>query len=145
MTNLAQVKLTGGSSYHDLYEEYGVMLVKGAYEELVQPPAMKDYIKNESRLENGTRYTFPTPRRKAREFSIQFAIEASGYQQYITRYNNFIAKISGGTFLLKVPFLGLIFKLVYLDCEKNRGYDWKHATFTLKLAEPNPADREEIT
>ena len=143
MIELPKIKIGSNGTYIDLYSTYGVRFLKGAYLEFLRIPQVKEYITNESRLENGTRYlNADMCRVKAKEISVKISIEASSYGQMMTRYNQFIELLKSGEVHLNIPFLGFVFKLVYKDCKPIATYNWKCTTFTLEMIEPNPTDRQ---
>lgn len=140
------IKLFSSSTYDDLLDDYGIRLVRGAYEALLAPSGMKDYVVNQSRLENGTRYT-ATQYNKYQERTVSFSVVLEGmdYDDYLAKFESFLILLSSGMVYLRVPRLKRVFKLVYTKCGNFRFYSLNKATFTLEFKEPNPADRQTIT
>ncbi len=139
------IKLLDEVQYKDLFLTYGIRLVKGAYDELIKFPPMKDYVKNDNRLENGVQYIAKPKYAKFNEkrFSVTFVLEASSEQQFYSRYEAFLEMVSQGTFCLKIPKLGKVFRLVYTNCQRLKVYSRFMSTFTLDLIEPDPTNRDE--
>lgn len=133
------------TKYRDLYETYGVTLTRGWREALLKPAAVKDYSKNDSRLEDGIRIIAKKKyaKKKERDIQLPFILEAESETQYLANYEKFLNDIAySGMIYLKVPVMNKVFKLVYTDCQKFGDFGLEKGNFTLKLTEPNPADRD---
>ena len=148
MEKQAFIKLASDpeSAYIDI-DTYGITLIRGWREALLTPPAVKEYITNESRLQDGVSVIAkPEYAKKAkREISLSFYLEGQDETDYLQKYEAFLNKIAyKGEFYLKVPCLGRVFKLVYSQCSQYGDYGLKRSKFTLKLTEYNPNDRPEI-
>ena len=133
------------TKYRDLYEIYGVTLTRGWREALLKPAAVKDYSKNDSRLEDGIRIIAKKEyaKKKERDIQLSFILEAESETQYLANYEKFLNDIAySGMIYLKVPVMNKVFKVVYTDCQKFGNFGLKKGNFTLKLTEPNPADRD---
>lgn len=139
-------------AYIDLYEQYGVRLAKGAFEEFLLPAAAKEYVTNESRIKDGVQY-FANNKVKEKDISIKIIIESRPASSmpteeeyiecYFSQLEGFLDKLST-PFCLKIPVLKRVYKLVYKNCSDFRRYQWKRGTFTLSLTECNPRDRERL-
>ena len=145
MKNSAFIKLAeeADSQYVDIYTQYGVSFIKGAYLQLLKRSASKSYVENDSSLDNGVQMVAKQRYGKyqKKSVSVQFLLEASDRQQYVSRVEGFIDKISQGLFCLKIPSLYRVFRLVYTDIKIKQEFRNNHATFTLEMVEPNPMDR----
>lgn len=133
------------TKYRDLYETYGVTLTRGWREALLKPAAVKDYSKNDSRLEDGIRIIAKKEyaKKKERDIQLSFLLEGESETQYLANYEKFLNDIAySGMIYLKVPVMNKVFKLVYTDCQKFGDFGLEKGNFTLKLTEPNPADRD---
>lgn len=133
------------TKYRDLYEIYGVTLTRGWREALLKPAAVKDYSKNDSRLEDGIRIIAKKEyaKKKERDIQLSFILEAESETQYLANYEKFLNDIAySGMIYLKVPVMNKVFKVVYTDCQKFGDFGLEKGNFTLKLTEPNPADRD---
>lgn len=148
MKGSAFIKLKGeaDTAYIDIYDTYGVSFFKGSYIKLLNTSKAKDYIKNESRIEHGTRYLTGSAyqKRSERDVSLDILLEADTMADFVSRFETFMDKISSGMIYLKIPSRYRVFKLVYSDILPKQEYRNKRATFTLKLTEPNPKDRDII-
>lgn len=130
----------------DMYATWGAMLAKGAYEALLKPAPNKALIQNKSRLEHGKVIIVNSDVCKTDERDITISIWICGSSQsdYLTKYKAFVDEISSGLIFLKVPDLGTIFKLTYLNCSSYGDYGLTKGKLTLKLNEANVKDREQI-
>ena len=148
MKNSAFVKLAGedNTSYVDIYTEYGVSFIKGAYLQLLKRPASKGYVTNDSVLANGVQVLAKPKYAKygSKNVSVKILLEAGSRQQYIDRLERFMAKISQGLFCLKIPSYHRVFRLVYTDIKISQEFRNYRATFTLEMTDPNVDNRETI-
>lgn len=149
MKNSAFIKLSSesDSAYVDIFTSYGVSFVKGSYLKLLNTARAKDYVTNNSRLQNGTQYLASAINSKVSEKSVtlELLLEASSSSDFSTKYEGFTSKITQGLFYLKIPSKSRVFKLVYSNITPKQEYRNFKATFTLELIEPNPKDRITLT
>ena len=149
-----QIKLYGESSFKNLWSVYHLRFVKGAYQELVATSPMKDYVKNESALEDGVRYSLPVNGAKMSEkanFPVPILIDvreqtASGTTkktQAIAAAESFIFDLAQGPFELKIPALNSVFRLVFEQAGQINAFIEGVVVVTLRLTEPNPLNRDE--
>lgn len=134
-------------AYTDL-GTFNVTLTRGWREALLKPVAVKDYSKNDSRLEHGIRMVAKSKyaKKQERDVQISFLLEGTTEADYLDKYEKFLNKLAySGEILFKVPVLKRIFKFVYSDCSKYGDFGLKKGNFTLKFTEPNPDDRTVIT
>ena len=140
------IKNFTSEDYSDLLSTYGVRFVRGAYEALLTPFGMKEYVTNTSRLEHGTRYSATEyNKRKERSVSFPVVLEGTDINDYITKYEAFLTLLASGMVYLKVPLLGRVYKLVYTKCDNFKFYGPNKATFTISFNEPDPTDRPPLT
>lgn len=142
----AYIKDNSTNEWLGITSTFGALLIRGAYEALLTPPPMKDYIVADSRLRHGSEYLVntQTAMKKQRELTIYFFIEGSSVEDYLWKYEYFLDTIAKGVIQFKVPRLGRIYKLVYTSCSKYGNYGEKRGKFALKFIEPDPTDREVI-
>lgn len=148
MKNQAFIKLVGeaDTAYADL-DTFGITLIRGWREALLTPAPVKEFVTNDSRLENGVS-VIATPKytkRNMREVSLSMFLEGSSEDDYLDKYEKFLGKVAySGQFCLKVPCMKRVFKLVYSQCSNYGDYGFKKGNFTLKLTEYDPTDREKL-
>lgn len=129
---------------NDIWETYRAELVKGAYEKLLAPPPMKDYVVNSSRLNHGKSYIAYTPKTDSREVTLQFVIKGEDEDDYISKYKLFVNTLQAGEIRLEVAKLKTIYKLVYIKCSSYGDYGLKMGKFTVSFIEPSINDRESL-
>lgn len=149
MKNSAFIKLPDDedTQYVDIYTEYGVSFLKGAYLTLLNKSASKGYVENDSRLQHGVQLVAKPKYAKyqKRTVTVGLLLEAATASEFSDRFEAFTSKISQGIFYLKIPSKNRIFKLVYNDIKIKQQFRGNRATFTLEITEPNPQDRLSIT
>lgn len=66
----------------DAFSTFGVCMGDGFIDSIDAPAPTKDYIKNESRLENGTRIITDNSKIGSRSLTLSFTIEGKSEQDY---------------------------------------------------------------
>lgn len=137
------MKLNGLCSINgkDLWTVWGGLLQRGAYEVLMTPGGLKDFIENKSRLLDGTEVVVNNPKVEERSFSISIKIRGKDEEEYLLRYKSFINELQSGLLKLKIPALQTTFKVLYDGCTKYGNQGKKAGLFNIKFREPNPKDR----
>ena len=141
---MIRLKINGA----DARTAYGLYLLEGSIDALLSPPAVKDPIIRQSRLQDGVR----SIRRDAngnslgrvdsRDVTLQVAIEASGHTQLHSRLAKLIAVLARDTVRLEVSELpGIVFKLDYVSCTTFSQLRGRLSKAALRFTEPNPLDR----
>lgn len=125
----------------DLWNVWGGLLQRGAYEALMTPSGLKSFIENKSRLKDGTDVIVKEPKVEERTFSISIRIRGDSEAQYLSRYQSFINELQSGMLRLEVPALKTTYKLLYENCTKYGNCGKKAGLFNIKFREPNPKDR----
>lgn len=128
----------------DMWNTWGGLLQRGAYEALMTPAGMKDYVENKSRQMNGTQVLVSNPRVEERNFSLSIMIRGKDRTQYLSRYQSFMDELQSGLLLLEVPALKTTYKVLYESCTKYGNHGAKAGMFSIKFREPNPKDREAL-
>ena len=116
----------------------------GFLDALDAPLSMKDYIENESRLENGKHVDTANAKISSREITLQFTITGNDENDYRTKKKSFQTELQSGKFTVKVPILGNeVFKLVYTGKSISYGLSLsrRFGRFSTKVSEPDPTDR----
>lgn len=129
----------------DAWDVWGVNMGEGFLDAIDAPLPMKEYVEDESRLEDGVRIDTSNPKVASRDITLGFTIMGSSESDYRSKKAAFQAELQKGAFTVKVPALSSgTFKLVYTGKSISYGLskrrDFGH--FTMKCTEPNPADRE---
>lgn len=148
MFNQAFIKSAESTEAYTDLGTFGITLTRGWREALLKPASVKDYSKNDSRLEHGIRMVASAKytKKKERDVQMTFFLEGDTEADYLDKYEKFLNKLAySGMVLFKVPIMKRVFKFVYSDCVKYGDFGLKKGNFTLKFTEPNPDDRETIT
>lgn len=129
--------------YEDVFTTYGVCLLKGSYEKLLEYPSPKSLITWSDRRNNGVEYLADgdTIRVDKKSVVINVVLLAKDEKDYYTKYEAFFKRLTSGIICMKIPTLGKVFKLVYSKQSNLTKLNKKSSTFALNLIEPNPTDR----
>lgn len=129
--------------YEDVFTTYGICLLKGSYEKLLEYPTPKSLITWSDRRNNGVEYLADgdTIRVDKKSVVINVVLLAKDEKDYYTKYEAFFKRLTSGIICMKIPTLGKVFKLVYSKQSNLAKLNKKSSTFALNLIEPNPTDR----
>lgn len=135
------------SGWVDAYLQWGVSLTESSLSALMTPAPNKQPVENKSRLQHGKRViTDPTLVRKdERDVNLEMHITASGTEDFWDKYGRFCSEVLDYGFMeLKCAYRPtLVFRMTYESCTQFSEFMEEIAKFTLRLNEPNPADRDE--
>ena len=129
--------------YEDVFTTYGICLLKGSYEKLLEYPAPKSLITWSDRRNNGVEYLADsdTMRVDKKNVSVSVLLIAENETDYYKKYEALFKRITSGILYLKIPTLGKVFKLVYSKQSNLTKLNKKSSIFALNFVEPNPTDR----
>lgn len=126
----------------DAFESYRVKMGNGFVDAIDAPADYKDYVSNESRLENGKRCIIKDRKIKEREVTLPFVIIASTRAETNECKNKLLGDIRDGCTISIPAVNSYTYKLVPI------GYSSYHVnmkgnlcTLKIKFLEPNPTDR----
>lgn len=126
----------------DARQVWGIVFDSSSVSALMTPPAMKDYVENSSRLEDGKQVLIDNPKVESRDITLTFSLIAKNEDEFFERYNSFCAELQKGSINIEISTLiDVVFKCVYKSCSQFTQYNNRLAKFSLKLEEPNPKDR----
>lgn len=128
----------------DAYATWGVRMGSGFLDALPAPSAMKEFIVNKSRLENGKRIIVNDPKQDERDLTLTFTIEGSTKTDYQSKKKSFISELYKGKIEVQVPDNGNeIYHLIYTGKSVTYAQNTTQTfgKITCKFNEPNPADR----
>lgn len=129
----------------DAWTTWGVNIGDGFLDAIDAPLAMKEYIEDESRLENGVKIDTSNAKVDSREITLGFTITGTSENDYRTKKAAFQTELQAGQFTVKIPAIGAqIYKLIYTGKSISYGLnlDRRFGHFTMKCTEPDPSDRE---
>lgn len=132
----------------DTYETWGVYLAEKSVEEFLSFPPLKDYIENNSSIENGVQVLTSKdamPKVDAKTFNLVINISASSHADFVSKLSSFKAMLMSGVLNIQIPeHTSDVFHCLYRSCTQFSNYDGKRvAQCALRLYEPNPANRTE--
>lgn len=126
----------------DSYTTWGISMDTSSLSALMAPPPMKEFIENKSRLENGKRVITSNSKIDERNITLTFNLTAKSEDQFFARYNSFCEELATGVLHIRSKYQpNVVYKTIYLSCNQFTQFMRGIAGFSLKLVEPNPADR----
>lgn len=127
---------------NDAWGTYRVAMGEGFIQTLLTPAGNKDFIENESRLENGKRVVFNNPKVASRDLTLTFNIHGDTQEEYMLNYKAFVAVLQQGKVVLRVPDLDMTFTLVHKR-SSSFALDRKrlNSRLSVKFEEPDPTSR----
>lgn len=133
------------SRTYNLKTTFGVSLSDGALSALLSPPAAKERISNESRLEDGKRIDIYTPTRfQSRELTLEMHLIADNFQQFLTRWRAFLAALTASPqgIIMTVVAYGqtLQYTLQFLSCTQFAQYNGQLGKFAVRFSEQLPTN-----
>lgn len=128
---------------YNLKTDFGVSLSDGALSALLAPPAAKERISNESRLENGKRIDIYTATRfQSREVTIEMHLIADNFQQFMTRWQAFLAALTASPQGIRMTVTAygqtLQYTLQYLSCVQFAQYNGQLGKFAVRFSQQDP-------
>ena len=126
----------------DAYTTWGLSMDTSSLSALMTPAPNKEFIENSSRLEHGKRVISSNPKVDARDITLTINLTAKNEQQFFDRYLSFCSELETGVLNIKTSFQpNVVYKMIYLSCSQFTQFMRGIASFSLKLNEPNPKDR----
>lgn len=129
----------------DAWATWGVNMGDGFLDAIDAPLQMKEYIENESRLEDGKRVITTNAKIASREITLGFTLTGTSEEDYRAKKKAFEAELRTGSFTVNIPALGSdVYHLLYTGKSISYGLslDRRLGHFTMKCEEPNPSNRE---
>lgn len=147
---MKNVKAYINGATEDTETKWGIILTETSVTNLMAFPPLKSYITNESALSHGKQVLTDggnLPKIDARDVQVVFGLHAKSLARFIMQYRSFCGEMKKGSFTLTLhvwegdTFYKETFNLLYLSCGQYSEYNGRLGKFTLKLNEPNPANR----
>ena len=126
------------------YTQWGVILAQGSIDALFAMPPSKEYVVNESRLEDGVRVlTSGTALTKDadREVDLIISLLATDETDFKTKYAGFLSELRGRALNISTTHSSDTYKCLYKSCTTFSDWNGRVCSMVLRLWEPNPADR----
>lgn len=126
----------------DAYTTWGISMDTSSLSAMMTPAPNKEFIENSSRLEHGKRVIPSNPKVDSRDVTLTVNLTAKNEQQFFDRYSSFCSELETGVLNIKTSFQpNVVYKMIYLSCSQFTQFMRGIASFSLKLNEPNPKDR----
>ena len=127
---------------NDAWGTYRVAMGEGFIQTLLTQAGNKDFIENESRLENVKSVVFNNHKVASRDLTLTFNIHGDTLEEYMLNYKAFVAVLQQGKVVLRVPDLDMTFTLVHkrsssFALDRNR----LNSRLSVKFEEPDPTSR----
>lgn len=129
----------------DALSTWGVRMGNGFIDALDSPLSTKDYIENESRMENGKRILAKNVKIASRVVTLPFTIEGSSQSDYQSKKKSFESELYNGYLTVQIPGNSSdVFKLYYKGQSSSYGQNKERTfgKFSAKFEEANPIDRQ---
>lgn len=136
---MQQIKLNG----NDMRTTYGIYVVKGGYDILVQPPKRKDIYSHSWNDENGTDREISEAYFESKSIALPLVLIASSIDDYKTNFEAFNTVVTGAArFNLDIVSLDRRFPLLFDSISDMKFYQFSDskvlATFTLNAIDDTP-------
>lgn len=129
----------------DAYKEWGISL-KGTegLSALMTPSPNKEIPENKSRLSNGKLVIVRQDivRIDERDITLPIQLTAPNESTFFARYASFCEELAKGRLDIKTKYQpNIVYHTDYISCQQFSQFMRGIANFTLRLNEPNPANR----
>lgn len=126
----------------DAYKEWGISMDTTSLSALMTPAPMKDFPETSSRLEHGKRMITDYPKLGERNITLTILLTAKDKDEFFKRYAGFCEELATGKLDIRTSFQpGVAYRTIYVSCSQFTQFMRGIASFSLKLTEPNPANR----
>lgn len=129
-------------------ETWGIYLKKGANDEFMRLPEMKEYLTEKNREEDGERAFVSNPRMSGRDVSVTCYLIAPSAHTLWRRRDSFLSFLKSGVLNFELVRYNRIYTLYYKSCSSfsrisriNNGD--VYVTFTINFREPDPSNVRE--
>jgi hypothetical protein len=101
---------------NDLYAEYGLILLRGSYDGLMQPPKRKASLQNNWQDQDGLDIDLTDPHWEEKEVDLKFLMTATSEAMWWVQYNAFFTLVKGAArHVLQVTELNQSFNFYYKE------------------------------
>ncbi|MCD8282398.1 MAG: phage tail family protein [Prevotella sp.] len=141
------IKTRDDGTAYDAYETWGVSLEQTGLSALMTPPPLKDVIESKYRSLAGKRVIADAPLYDERDITLPLHITAKDADEFFARYTAFCTDVlAKGRFTLWVRYQpDIVYRVLYVSCSQFSEFVTSYASFSLKLNEPDPANRDPET
>lgn len=108
---------------------------------LMAPVPQKTAIENKSRAKNG-KEVIPTTLQDERDITIPIHLCAKNKTDFLSKYGGFCAELATGVVNITTSHNpGVMYRCTYISCNNYSQFRFGIAKYSLRLNEPNPANR----
>jgi hypothetical protein len=127
----------------DAFDEWGVNLTDSSLTTLMEPEPLKDPVTNKSATENGKQVRRElAPKVDERSITLALQLHAASRDEMFSKLLRFKAELKKRRIEIKTKYEpGVIYRCDYQSCTQYKSFNRGIAKFSLKLNEPNPANR----
>lgn len=128
----------------DAYTEWGISMDTQSLSALMTPAPNKDLPENKSRLSDGKVVITDVGliKKDERQLNLTINLTAKSEDTFFARYNSFCNELAGGILEIETKYQpGVKYRTVYQSCQQFTQFMRGIAHFSLRLEEPNPANR----
>jgi len=127
----------------DALKEWGIKMGDGFLNSLGVFAPVKEYITNNSRLEDGIRYCEISPKLNERDVNLIFRITGTSHSDFLKKKTSFMNELYRGDVEIEVPpNSNDVYFLKYVNCTSyGQNISRTAAKIVVKFKEPNPTRR----
>nr|WP_308570834.1 hypothetical protein [uncultured Prevotella sp.] len=139
MTRIGELYING----LDAFENWGVSLTDSSLTTLMEPEPLKDPVSNKSVSENGKQVRKEdTPKVDERDITLSLQMHAKDRSHLFSQLLAFKSELKKRRIEIRTRYeKDVIYRCDYTSCTQYKSFNRGIATFSLKLNEPNPANR----
>lgn len=128
----------------DAYTQWKINMGDDFLNNILTPAGMKEFVENQSRLNNGKEVLYTYPRIDARDVTLLFVIEGNTPDEHLRNLQSFSQELQKGKVEITIPPLGSeIYRLTYQRSQSfAQSSDRTLSKLTVKFNEPNPSNRK---
>lgn len=126
----------------DAYTAWGISMDDTSLSALMTPPPLKEFVEDSSRMEHGKHIDISNPKIDERNLTLQVNLTAKSKDEFFSRYLSFCEELAKGVLDIRTKYQpNITYHTVYLSCSQFSQFMQGIGKFTLRLNEPNPAER----
>lgn len=127
----------------DAFGNWGVFFNDKSISALIEPEPLKDPVSNKSTTQDGKQVRKePAPKVDERDLSLTVQIYAKDRADLFAKLKAFKAELKKRRMVIRTKYEpDVYYRCDYKNCSQYKSFHRRLATFSLKLNEPNPANR----
>ena len=122
---------------------FGVRMGDGFLDAICTPLPLKEFVENSSRLEDGKRVLYNSPKIDERDVTLTFNIHGDTEEEFTANKATFEQILYSGKVEIHLPVTGKTYRLTYLRSQSySQNIARTSCSVSVKFNEPNPINRE---